>query len=105
MRSPAPSIVGRKRLLIVAPYKLSYKAAVELIAEKRSELKDRLVDPNTAPKFPSDIMSVDLDRVELVTGVKVNSYIPWKDTILETIDDLLKLEKEWIGKGFTIQIP
>lgn len=50
-------------------------------------------------------MSVDLDRVELVTGVKVNSYIPWKDTILETIDDLLKLEKEWIGKGFTIQIP
>jgi len=84
---------------------LNYKTAVEFIGEKRPELKDRLVDANKAPKFPSDKMALDLKRVEEVTGVKSDSYIPWQDTILETVDDLVKMEKDWASQGVSVEIP
>jgi len=90
---------------VASPHDLSYKTAIELIAEKRPELKDRLADANKAPKFPLDRMALDLKRVEEVTGVKAGSYIPWQDTILETVDDLIKVEKDWASKGVAMEIP
>jgi hypothetical protein len=47
-------------------------------------------------------MALDLKRVEEVTGVKSDSYIPWQDTILETVDDLVKMEKDWASQGVSI---
>ena len=105
LKSPPEAAIGRKRLLIASPHGLNYKRAVEFIAEKRPELKDRLVDANKAPVFPLDTMPLDLDRVEAVTGVKVDSYISWQDTILDTVDELIKLEKDWVSKGFSVEVP
>jgi hypothetical protein len=90
---------------MASPYDLNYKRAIDFIAEKRPELRDRLADGNKAPKFPIDRMVLDIQRVEEVTGVKVDSYIPWDDTVLETVDDLIKLEKDWIRKGFSVEVP
>lgn len=103
--SPPESSVGRKRLPISSPYDCNYKKAVQFVAEAHPELRDRLVDANTAPEFPFDKLPVDLSRVEEVTGVKVDSYYSWKETVLDTIDSLLALEKGWVSKGYKIEIP
>lgn len=103
--APPESKLGRKRLLMASPYDLNYKTAVEFIAEKRPELKDRLIDSTKAPKFPLDRMPLDLKRVAQVTGVEENSYFSWQDTLLATIDNLITLEKDWESKGFQVDIP
>jgi len=105
LNSPPESSVGRKRLIVASPYDGNYKQGVQLVAEARPELKGRLVDPDTAPKFPIDKLPVDLQRVADVTGVRVDSYHTWKETVLDSVDALLALEKEWISKGYKIDIP
>jgi hypothetical protein len=105
LTSPLESSIGRKRLPIASPYGSNYKKAVEFIADAHPELKDRLVDASAAPQFPVDRLLVDLKRVEDVTGVKVNSYYTWKETIVDAIDSLLTLEKGWISEGYEVEIP
>ena len=105
LTSAPESSVGRKRLPIASPYDNNYRQAVEFVAEAHPELRDRLVDANTAPQFPVDKLPVDLKRVEDVTAVKVDSYHTWKETVLDTIDSLLALEKGWVSNGYKIEIP
>lgn len=105
LTSPPSSVVGRKRVVMSSPYGLSYKAAIELIRNQRPGLKDRLLNPLSAPKFPRDDLPVDLKRAAILTGVEVDSYIPWEQTILETVDDLMRFELDWVSKGFYVQIP
>lgn len=105
LSSPLESSIGRKRLPIGSPYDCNYKEAVQFVADAHPELKDRLVDANTAHQFPIDKLPVDLKRVEDVTGVKVDSYRTWKETVLDTIDSLLVLEKGWISEGYKVEIP
>ncbi|KAF7968259.1 hypothetical protein HWV62_31095 [Athelia sp. TMB] len=105
LTSPPPSMVGRKRVVISSPHGLSYKSALELIRDERPGLRDRLLNPVYAPKFARDYLPVDLNRAAVLTGVKVDSYIPWQQTILETVDDLLKFELDWVSKGCYVQIP
>lgn len=105
LTSAPESIIGRKRLPIASPFDGNYKEAVLFIADAHPELRDRLIDANTAPKFPADKLPVDLKRVADVTGVKVDSYHTWKETILDTIDSLLAVEKSWASQGYEIEIP
>jgi nucleoside-diphosphate-sugar epimerase len=105
LNSPPEAAVGRKRLLMASPHDLNYKTAIDFIAEKRPELRDRLADETNTPKITIDKMILDIQRVEEVTGVKVDSYISWQDTILESVDDLIKLEKDWVSKGFSVDGP
>ena len=105
LTSAPESSVGRKRLPIASPYNGNYKKAVQFVAEAHPELLDRLVNTDMEPDFPVDKMDVDLKRVEDVTGVKVDSYHTWKETILDTIDSLLTMEKGWISNGYKVDIP
>jgi nucleoside-diphosphate-sugar epimerase len=105
LTSAPESSVGRKRLLIASPHDGNYKEAVLFVADAHPELGDRLVDANTAPQFPADRPRVDLKRVEDVTGVKVDSYYAWKETILTTIESLLAVERSWVSQGYEIEIP
>jgi len=105
LNSPPESAVGRKRLIVASPYDGNYKQAVQFVAEAHPELKDRLVDAETAPKFPVDKLPVDLQRVTDVTGVRADSYHTWKETVLDAVDSLLALEKNWISNGYKIEVP
>jgi hypothetical protein len=105
LTSASEPSIGRKRLLIASPYSGNYKEAVLFVADAHPELRDRLVDANTAPQFPTDKLLVDLKRVEDVTGVKLDSYYTWKATILDAIDSLLAAEKRWVSEGYEIEIP
>ena len=105
LTSAPESSVGRKRLLIASTHDGNYKEAVLFVADAHPELRDRLVDANTAPQFPANKFLVDLKRVEDVTGVKADSYYTWKETILDTIDALLAVERSWASQGYEIRIP
>ncbi|OBZ70868.1 hypothetical protein A0H81_09122 [Grifola frondosa] len=89
----------RKRILMSGEW-FSFKDAVEYIAEVRPELRDRLaVDARSAPATPQT--SIDNTRAREVLGLK--EMVPWRDTVLAAVDDLIKLEKEWASKGLTVQ--
>lgn len=47
---------------------------------------------------------MDIKRVEEVTGVKADSYISVEDTILDTVDGLVELEKAWVAQGYKIPV-
>lgn len=101
LTSPSTSVLGRKRLLIASPYDFSYKESIEYIAEQRPELKARLIsDTSKAPKHAN--ARWDLSRLEQVTGIKPESFKTWHETILDTVDALIAIEKEWVSKGFTL---
>ncbi|KAK0502294.1 hypothetical protein EDD18DRAFT_1328035 [Armillaria luteobubalina] len=105
LESPPTSVVGRKRSPLVSPYQSSYKDAIDIIAKERPELKDRLVHPSKAPEWPSYTIEVDRELVEKQIGLKVNSYIPWRDTVLDAVDSLVRIENIWKAKGFVVAVP
>ena len=66
--------------------------AAEVLAEKRPELKDRLpvITGNEAPLGP--VATLDTSKTESVLGMR--DYVKWQDTVLDTIDDILRVERE-----------
>ena len=87
-----PSADGAPKRFIVSSSRFTWKEAVELIAQARPELKGRLPvvtgnEPEVAP-----FATLDTSATETVLGLK--NYVKWQDTVLDTIDDLLRVEKE-----------
>ncbi|KAI0048239.1 NAD-P-binding protein [Auriscalpium vulgare] len=84
--------VHKPKRLIIAKYEGTWKEAVEYLQKVRPELKDRLpvlgASEETLPKFAT----FDSSFAEKVLGF--NEYKTWEQTVEETVDDLLKREKE-----------
>ena len=93
--SSAPGI-GRKRLLISGEW-FSFGDTVDHLAVVRPELKTRL--SQRAKEYPreEDRTLVDNARAKEVLGL--SKLRTWKETIPETVDSLLALEKDWNSKG------
>lgn len=74
----------------------SPKEAVEHIAKVRPELKDRI---SLNAKNAGDEVgerNIDNTRMKEVLGIEPR---PWKETVIDAVDSLLGLEKEWRKKG------
>lgn len=82
---------GPKRF-VVSSSRFTWKEAVELLAEARPELKGRL--PVITGKEPTIGPFASLDVSATEAGLGLKNYIRWQDTILDTIDDMLRVEKE-----------
>jgi len=82
---------------IVSSSAFTWKEAIEFIAKARPELKGRLpvVTGNEPPIPPS--ATLDTSATENVLGLK--NYVKWQDTVLDTIDDLLRTEKEFAASA------
>ena len=86
-----PSPDAPKRF-IVSPNTFTWKEAVEFLAQARPELKGRLpVITGKEPPVPP-FATFDTSATETILGIK--NYVKWQDTVLDTIDDLLRVEKE-----------
>jgi nucleoside-diphosphate-sugar epimerase len=85
-----PSPLNPKRF-ILSTNTFVWKEAIELLAEKRPELKERLpvVTGREPPLGP--VAKLDTSKTESVLGMK--NYVKWQDTVLDTIDDQLHIEK------------
>ena len=81
-----------QKRFILSTNTFTWKEAIGLLAEKRPELKGRL--PVITGKEPpiGPIATLDTSKTESVLGLK--DHIKWQDTVLDTVDDLLRVEKE-----------
>ncbi|KAH9166058.1 NAD-P-binding protein [Lactarius sanguifluus] len=89
LKLPPSESLGR---FILSTSRFTWEDAVELLAEKRPELRERLpvITGNETPVGP--FATLDTSKTESVLGMR--NYIKWQDTVLATVDDLLRVEKE-----------
>ncbi|KAJ6531133.1 NAD(P)-binding protein [Mycena capillaripes] len=94
-----------KRVPLVSPYQSDFRDAINYIAEARPELRERLADPNTVPRWPKYQLDVDLKPVEKSWGIELGSYKTWKETILDAVDRFIDIENQWKSKGLKFEVP
>ena len=87
-----PPRADELKRFIVSSSTFTWKEAVELIAQARPELKGRL-PVITGKELPLPAYAIfDTSATENILGLR--NYVKWQDTVLDTIDDLLRVEKE-----------
>ncbi|KAJ7578262.1 hypothetical protein C8J56DRAFT_835946 [Mycena floridula] len=96
--------VGKKRLIISSLYGFNYARFLEIVREKRPELAQRLTKA-PLPEKEAEGIPFDVHRLEEVLGFTRSDFTSFEDTVLDTVDDILALEQEWIAKGFKIEVP
>ncbi|KAJ7438273.1 hypothetical protein B0H11DRAFT_591472 [Mycena galericulata] len=104
LNAPPTTEVGRKRILFSSPYGWSFQQTLDYIAAERPALKSRLIT-KTPPQQPFDILPIDFGRVEQVLGIKKSDFHTIEQTILDTIDALVRVEDEWRSAGHAIKTP
>ena len=82
---------------IISSSRFTWKEAVESIAQARPELKARL--PVITGKEPPVPPFAILDTNATANILGLRNYVKWQDTVLDTIDDLLRVEKELTAAG------
>ena len=76
----------------MSPNTFTWKKAVEFLAQARPELKGRLpVLTGEEPAVPPCVR-VDTSATERILGLK--NYVKRQDSVLDAIDDMLRVEKE-----------
>lgn len=88
---------GKNRILVSGEW-FEYEDALEYIAEARPELKARLP---TIPRAGITKGVIDNARAKEVLGVPLTR--PWKQSLLDAVDDVIKVEKEWVEKGVDVE--
>ena len=81
-----------------------YRRVRDLIVEKRPLLKERIIS-SEPPEIPLKKLPYDYKRLEQVLGFKEDDFYSVEETVLDTVDSLVKLESEWVKKGHKIEIP
>ncbi|KAF5365336.1 hypothetical protein D9758_005495 [Tetrapyrgos nigripes] len=93
-----------KRLAIAAPYGSDLEEAVKYISQERPELKERLIDfektkPILSMKLPEpspwELKGIEYGRLEEILGMKKREFRTWKETVLDAVDRLVKMEERW----------
>ncbi|KAF4621194.1 hypothetical protein D9613_000269 [Agrocybe pediades] len=102
LRSISPSESPRKRVIFSSPHGFVLKDVLELIRKARPELAGRIISKAPVPEFEIDRYDLDWARIEEVTGLKKEDLHTLEETILDTIDDMLALEKEWEAWGYVL---
>jgi nucleoside-diphosphate-sugar epimerase len=87
-----PPSADEPKRFILSSSRFTWKEAIEFIAQARPELKGRLpVITGKEPPVPPFAI-LDTSATENILGLR--NYVEWQDTVLDTIDDLLRVEKE-----------
>jgi nucleoside-diphosphate-sugar epimerase len=87
-----PPSADEPKRFILSSSTFTSKEAIEFIAQARPELKGRLpVITGKEPPVPPFAI-LDTSATEKILGL--GNYVKWQDTVLDTIDDLLRVEKE-----------
>ncbi|KAH8100073.1 NAD-P-binding protein [Cristinia sonorae] len=98
LTAPPTSKVGRKRILVSGEW-VNQSEILKLVEKERPELLGRISKAVKEDKSTVVKSVVDQKRVREVLGIEVR---PWQETVLDAIDALIDLEKEWKGRGVTL---
>ena len=104
LESPPTSVVGRKRIVLSSPHGLDFRKVIEMIREKRPELRERLVGVDRVPVYAMDRAPIDFERVEEVVGMKKEDFMPLEKTFLEAVDAVVGVEKAWEAQGYEVVV-
>jgi nucleoside-diphosphate-sugar epimerase len=96
--------IGRKRLIMASLDEFDYRRVRELIAAKRPSLKERIIS-SEPPEVPLKRLPYDYKRLEQVLGLQADDFHSVEETVLDTIDSLVKLESEWLNNGYKVEVP
>ncbi|KAF5321158.1 hypothetical protein D9619_001331 [Psilocybe cf. subviscida] len=99
LRTPA-SVTGRKRVILSSPHKFVYKDVIELLKRERPQLADRIIQ-TPPPEQTYYNFVVDRKRIEEVTGLRDEDFVPFEQMFLEGIDSCLQVEAGWKACGYT----
>ncbi|TCD60318.1 hypothetical protein EIP91_010356 [Steccherinum ochraceum] len=92
--SPPTSQVGRKRILLTGEWP-NPADVVNLITKERPELASRINEEfKTRPNVVKTI--IDNTRAQQVLGL---TPMPWQKTVLDALDELIRIEEEWRKAG------
>lgn len=78
-----------------------YKDVVELLKRERPQLADRIIQTPPPEQAYYNYYVVDRKRIEEVTGLKDEDFVPFEKMFLDGIDSLLQIEEGWKAKGYT----
>ena len=93
LASGASADVREKRFIVAGPGHLLWSDAVRLLAKERPALKERLPSLEDVPPLPGPVATLDTKRAAEMLGMK--EYRDMNETLLETVDALLRVEKAW----------
>ena len=85
--------VREKRFIVAGPGHLLWSDAVRLLAKERPALKERLPSLEDVPPLPGPVATLETKRAAEVLGM--TEYRDMNETLLETVDALLRVEKAW----------
>ena len=85
--------VQDKRFIVAGPGEILWVDAVKTLLAERPAIKDRLPTLENAPPLPGTLSKIDTTRAREVLGL--TEYVGRDETLLETVDTLLELEKTW----------
>jgi nucleoside-diphosphate-sugar epimerase len=88
---------GRNRALLTGEF-FELKDAIDYIASVRPELRSRLINPE-----PTGQTRPVMDNSRALEMLGLQSVSSWKENVLETVDYVLKIEKEWIEAGVDVE--
>lgn len=95
LTAPPTSKVGQKRMIMSGEW-FSLAEAANYVAEMRPGLKDRLSEAwKKAGPVPKS--NIDSSRAKEVLGLE---FTDWHKTILDGVDSIIALEKEWKSQGW-----
>ena len=90
-----PPSTDEPKRFILSSSRFTWKEAIEFITQARPEVKGRL--PVITGKEPAVGRYAVLDTSETEKTLGIKGYVKWQQTVLDTIDDMLRIEKELAG--------
>lgn len=102
LRAPPTSQVGRKRILMTGEWFSAYEA-VGYLEEVRPELRERI--SREARRFAEKpVTKISNARAKEVLGLDDHEVTPWRKSVIDAVDDLVKLEAELAARGIKVPI-
>jgi len=89
---PKGAVQKQKRFIISGGVVL-LPETVEYISKTRPELKDRLPSIENPAPLPGPLSTIDTSLAK--EYLNMTDYIPMQDTVIATLDSLVRVEKTW----------
>nr|GAT49312.1 predicted protein [Mycena chlorophos] len=104
LTAPTPNGKRIRRVVTVSPYDSSFREVIKYIHDERPELRGRLADPESVPKWEAyRVHGVDFTVLERDFGF--SKFTTWKESVLDAVDRFIEVEESWNAKGLVFEMP
>lgn len=98
--APSTSQVGRKRILMTGEWFSAYEA-VGYLSEVRPELRERM---SKEAKRPTEKPVTKISNARAKEVLRLDEVTPWRKSVIDAVDDLVKLEAELAARGIKVPV-